>query len=105
MLRISQYWVASTNPATPSQARTDASQGVGAARTTKSSGTRPNQTSHHHDGAGKASAGSAPTTNAAARPRNRWRGAMSIRMPLGFADGAEKSGKEQTRTGRIPTKE
>ena len=28
----------------------------------------PNHASHHHDGAGNASAGSAPTTNAAARP-------------------------------------
>src|SRR6516225_1868795 len=72
-LVASQYCVDSTNPATPHHARTDASQGVGAARTTNNSGTRPNQASHHHDGAGKASAGSAPTTNAAARPGMRCR--------------------------------
>lgn len=35
------------------------------------SGGKPNQASHHHDGAGKAIAGSAPTTNAAARPGTR----------------------------------
>ena len=29
----------------------------------------PNHASHHHDGAGNASAGSAPTTNAAGGPQ------------------------------------
>ena len=84
MLVASQYWVVSTNPPTPQQARTDASRAVGAARTTNSSGTTPNQASHHHDGAGKASAGSAPTTNAPTRPGMR-RGmltAMPTSMPL-----------------------
>jgi len=42
---------------------------VGAASATNSRGTTPNHASHHHDGAGNASAGSGPTTNAAARPR------------------------------------
>src|ERR1700757_2965553 len=63
-LGISQYWVARTNPASPHQARTPPSQDVGAARTTSSSGTTPTQASHQKDGAGKASAGSAPATTA-----------------------------------------
>ena len=71
----SQYCVDSTNPARPNHARTPPSRAVGAARTTSSSGTTPTHASHHQDGAGKASAGNAPTTNAAARPgKRRWRG-------------------------------
>ena len=60
-----------TYPASPHHARTPPSRAVGAARTTSSSGVKPNQASHHHDGAGKANAGSAPTTNAAVRPGTR----------------------------------
>jgi hypothetical protein len=73
--------VASTNPVAPQHPRTPASPGPDAARTSDSSGTRANQASHHHDGAGNASAGSAPATKAAAAPRTR----------LGFADGDTKS--------------
>jgi hypothetical protein len=64
-LFTNQYWVVNTNPPAPQTARTDASAGVDAARTTNNSGTTPNQASHHQDSAGKASAGSAPAANAA----------------------------------------
>jgi hypothetical protein len=73
-LVTSQYWVASTNPAAPHQPRAAPAHPDGAARTSNSSGSRPTQASHHHVGAGKASAGSAPSTDAA------------IRLPQGFAD-------------------
>src|ERR1700694_2628562 len=68
-LGSSQYWVASTYPAIPHHARTAASRAVGAGSATNNRGTTLNHASHHHDGAGNASAGSGPTTNAAARPR------------------------------------
>lgn len=95
-LVTSQYWVASTNPPIPVHARSAPSHDVGAARTTNSSGTKPNQASHHQDGAGKASAGNPPNTNAAARPmtgcrRAPARNAMPISMPATFACVEEKS--------------
>src|SRR5262245_14399456 len=58
-------------PARPNHAHTPPSHAVGAARTTRSSGTTPTQASHHHEGAGKASASIAPTANASARPGAR----------------------------------
>jgi hypothetical protein len=70
-LGSSQYCVASTYPERPHHARIPPSRAVGAARTTSRSGVKPIQASHHHDGAGKANAGSAPTTKAAARPGAR----------------------------------
>ena len=71
MLGSSQYWVASTYPARPHHARIAPSRGVGAARTTSSNGTTATHANHHHDGAGKESAGNAPKTSASARPGRR----------------------------------
>ena len=61
--------VASTKPAIPTEADTPPWTLVDAARTTKSSGTNPTHASHHQDGAGKATAGSAPAASAAAWAR------------------------------------
>ncbi|GFG68057.1 hypothetical protein MKUB_55470 [Mycobacterium kubicae] len=94
MLVVSQYWVVSTNPVRPHHARTAPSQDVGAVRTSRSSGTKPTQPSHHHETVGKASAGSDPTTKAASQPGARRRHAalkaMPTRMPPAFANGDRK---------------
>ncbi|GJN98405.1 hypothetical protein NJB1907f44_00430 [Mycobacterium marinum] len=76
MLAANQYWLASTKPATPQPARTAPSPDVAAARTSSSSGTSANQANHHHDGAGKASAGSVPRANAAVHPKARRRSVL-----------------------------
>ena len=96
-LGSSQYCVTSTYPASPHHARIPPSRAVGAARTTSSSGVKPIQASHHHDGAGKANAGSAPTTNAAARP-----GTRAGSGPCGSAATSRRTSPSPTRTQPSP---
>lgn len=104
MLVASQYWVVRTNPPIPHQARTAPSQDVGAARTSNSSGTTANQPRNHQATGGKASAGSAPATDAATqpgrRPRHVVRKAMPTRMPPTYANGDGK----RTLNGAAPVR-
>src|SRR5262245_44448433 len=63
--------MANRKPPPPNQARTAASRAVGARTRSLSQGTRPNHASHHHAGAGNASARSAPAATVAARGLHR----------------------------------